>query len=219
LAPLPDLTLTASDITVKPAKPKEGETVTISATIYNTEATEAKAFSVSFLVDGKKVGDKTVTLLAKGTIVREVSWKAKAGNHTLTVAIDPDNHIGELSDLNNGASVSLSVAKAEAVSSQLLMIAMIAVIIIVVLALAAVLMMRRKKPTVVIPYQPPPAYTPVPPQAPPPQPPAAPMAPPPQPPAAQPPAPPAVPPPQPPAAPPATPVQQPQAPPPIPPPT
>jgi len=197
---LADLTLTASDITVKPAKPKDGETVTLSATIYNTGAVDAKSFVVRFLVDGKIVADKTVTALAKGaTIVREATWTAKAGSHTLNVVIDSTTMIPEQDETNNQASASLSVAKAEA-GNQWLMIAILAVVIIAVVALAAILMMRRKKPTTVIPYQPPPAYAPVPqaPAAPPPQPPAPqPPAPVPaqQPPAAQPPAQPAAPPP------------------------
>jgi hypothetical protein len=185
---LADLTLTASDITVKPAKPKDGETVTLSATIYNTGDTDAKSFVVQFLVDGAIIGDQTVTLLAKGgNIVREVSWTAKAGSHTLKVVIDSSSMIPELDETNNMASVSLSVADAAVGSNQLLVLAIAVVVIIVLAALAAILMMRRKKPATVMPYQPPPAYAPM--HSPPPQP--APAAPPPQPPTTQPPAPPA----------------------------
>ena len=187
---LPDLTLTSSDITVKPAKPKDGETVTLSAVIYNTGDIDSKTFSVLFFMDDKNVGNKTVTALAKGaTVVREVTWKATAGSHKLTVVIDTGDGVDEMNETNNAAIVSLSVAKAEA-GNQWLMIAIAVVILIVVVALAAVLLMRRKKPTTVIPYQPPPAYAPA---TAPPQPPAQVPAqqPSPQPPAAQPPAPPA----------------------------
>jgi PKD repeat protein len=159
---LADLTLTASDITVKPAKPKDGETVTLSAVIYNTGDTDAKSFNVRFLVDGKNVGDKTVTALAKGaTIVREVTWTAKAGSHTLKVVIDPTTMIPELDETNNMASVNLSVAGAAAGSDQWLMIAILVIVIIMVAAVAAILMMRQKKPATVIPYQPPAAYAPI----------------------------------------------------------
>jgi hypothetical protein len=152
---LPDLTLTASDITVKPVKPKEGETVALTATVYNTGQADASTFVIRFLVDGAVVGEKTVTSLGKeADITREASWKAKEGIHTLNVVIDPDNHMGELNESNNEAGVTLSVAKAEAGGTSMLLIGIVVLIVIVVVVALAVVMMRRK-PTTVIQYQPP----------------------------------------------------------------
>ena len=166
---LPDLRLTASDLTVKPLKPRDGETVTLIATVHNTGQADASTFVVRFLVDGAVVGEQTVTTLGKGAnITRESSWKAREGTHSLSVVIDPDNHIGELNESNNGAGVALSVAKAEAGGMSMVLVGIVVVMIIVVAVLLAAMMMRRRRPTTVIQYQAPARQAPAAPQASPP---------------------------------------------------
>lgn len=171
LPPMPDLAVTGSDIKLKPQSPKEGETVTITATIYNVGQVDVGAFTVRFLVDGTALPDQSVVTLGKGSnIVREATWKATAGSHTIKVVIDPANSVNEAGKANNEASVNLSVAKKPAPAAEFpwMLIGVILVLVVVVAVLAAVMLMRRKKPVTVMPYQSPPAYAPV--QAPPPYP-------------------------------------------------
>jgi len=201
LPPLPDLAITASDIKAKPSSPKEGETVAITATVYNTGQVGAGTFTVRFLVDGKTILDDSVlTLAINASIVRETSWKATAGPHTIKVVIDPAGGVAEGVKANNEATINISVPKKSAPAAEFpwLMIAAI-IVLVVVAAAAAVMLMRRKKPVTVIQYQPPPAQeTYKPPSrlsAPPAMPPSQPQTPPPMPPQQPPQAPPPIPPP------------------------
>jgi hypothetical protein len=180
LPPLPDLAITGSDIKLAPQSPKEGETVTITATIYNSGQVDAGTFTVRFLVDGTALPDLSVVTLGKGAnIVREATWKAKAGPHAIKVVIDPAGSVSESAKANNEASINISVPKksAPAAGFPWLVIAVV-LVVVVAAAAAAVMLMRRKKPATVIQYQPPPMppappSTPpvLPPQAPPPIPP------------------------------------------------
>ena len=204
LPPMPDLVVASSDISLKPAGPKEGDTVTISVTVHNSGNLDAGAFAVRFFVDNDTLPDQTVVLLAKGgSTVVEAKWKATGGSHTATVRVNPGGSLQESSMANNEAAIALKVAKkaAPAAGFPWLIIA-VALIVVVVAAAAAVMLMRRKKPVTVIQYQPPPGQAPA--QYPPPQ---------------NPPQPPYGPPQQPPPDPPAPPYFPPQQPPPIPPPT
>jgi hypothetical protein len=173
LPPMPDLAVTSTDIKLKPDEPKEGDMVTITATIYNVGQLDAGTFTVRFLVDGTALPDQTVLTLGKGAnIAREAKWKAKAGSHTVQVVIDPSGNISEPAKGNNEASINLSVPKKAAPGAEFpwLMIAVV-LVVGVVAAAAAVMLMRRKKPVTVVQYQPPPtqpAFAPPPqPQAPP----------------------------------------------------
>ena len=168
LPPTPDLAITGSDVKVTPVSPKEGETVTITATVFNTGQADTGAFTVRFLVDGKTILDDSVLTLAKGAnIVREAKWKATGGLHTIKVVIDPANIVNETGKANNEASLNLSVAKKPAPAAEFPWVIIAVVLVAVVAAAAAaVMLMRRKKPVEVIQYQPTPAQAP--PQFPPP---------------------------------------------------
>jgi hypothetical protein len=131
--------------------------VSITATIYNVGQVDAGTFTVRFLVDGTALPDQSVVTLGKGAnIVREATWKAKAGSHTIKVVIDPAGSVSEAGKANNEASITLSVPKKSAPAAEFPWLMIAVVLIVVVVAVGAVVMlMRRKKPATVIQYQPP----------------------------------------------------------------
>jgi hypothetical protein len=155
LPQFPDLSISSTDIKLKPSSPKDGDSVTLSVTVHNTGTADAGAFTVRFFVDGTALPDQDVVILAKGgSKVVEAKWKAKSGSHNISVQVNPGGGLSESSVSNNVASVKLSVAKAEAGGASMLLIGVVILIIIIVVVALAVMMMRRK-PTTVIPYQPP----------------------------------------------------------------
>jgi PKD repeat protein len=169
LPPMADLAVLAADLKLGPSSPKDGDTVTISATVHNIGDLDAGAFAVRFFVDGTALPDQNVVLLAKGgSTVVQAKWKATSGSHAIVVRLNPGGSLQESSTANNEVSKTVNVEKkAAAAEFPWLLVTAVVIVLVVVLLLAAV-MMTRKKPTVVIPYQPPPAQAPVAVQAPPP---------------------------------------------------
>jgi PKD repeat protein len=214
---LPDLAISAQDITISPEHPREGEIIKITARIHNVGQADAPSFGVQLIKDGTLAMKVDVSGLSQGSNTGPlfgIKYKALAGSHTFKVVIDPLGNITETSKANNWASLEISVAKKQATQAPAgipWMLIGIVMVIILAAAAAAVMLMRRRKPVTVIQYQPPPpqpAYAPAPqpqapqampsfqPQAPPPMPPQQPpLAPPPMPPQLPPLAPPPIPPP------------------------
>lgn len=172
----PDLAVTYSDIKIKPADPKEGDTVTLSVTLFNAGTADSGQFAVRFIVDDIALPDEKVAFLAKGgSIVRETRWKATAGPHTIRVLLDPFNVVDEAEKGNNEANRTFTVAQRGPQAAAQLPWALIGIVlaIAVIAALAAVIAMRSKTPSARMQGQPganatarPPAASVAPPQPP-----------------------------------------------------
>ena len=92
-----DAELVLEDIQITPLEPKTGETITITAEVYNagkinTESV-ASIITIAFfvdekLVDIKDIGDVKIGIKNNIKIVSESIWKAEIGEHTIKVVLD-----------------------------------------------------------------------------------------------------------------------------------
>lgn len=104
--PVPDLTASVDDLSFSPSLPKEGESVTIAATVRNTSSIAAQNVRI-VLNEGS--GESEVTLL--DMVIPELSghsWTTvqavgqfSLGEHFISLDIDPENSIQERSESNN----------------------------------------------------------------------------------------------------------------------
>jgi subtilase family serine protease len=94
LEPLPPgPVLTVGSISVE-GKLEAGQKVTIHALINNTGGADAQHLQVTFLVDGREAGTRTVgTLAANGSRSCALDWVAAAGNHTLNVTVSAEGGV------------------------------------------------------------------------------------------------------------------------------
>jgi len=107
---IPDLTLTRDDITFSPSSPVEGDLVTINATVHNIGDGNAENVTVRFLEGSITLTNLTIdSINANASVTVSINWTATYGNHTITVAIDPDDLIPEGNESNNQASKEIEV--------------------------------------------------------------------------------------------------------------
>ncbi|MCK4266562.1 MAG: hypothetical protein KAX31_04720, partial [Thermoplasmata archaeon] len=119
---LPDLTLWPSDIGFDNPTPIEGETVTIDATVYNVGSVDpALGVEIGFYDGNPSTGGELIGIvpaspsdLPAGNTSGSgsIGWNTagKAGFHDIYVVADPQHTIPELTDANNSAFRSITVA-------------------------------------------------------------------------------------------------------------
>lgn len=114
---LPDLAISANNISFSSPEGVEGSSVTISAIINNIERWNANDVVVRYF-DGDPAsggtqidGDRTIALIPAGQAgSTEVSWTpTQAGNYSIYVKVDPDYTIEESTETNNVASKNFTV--------------------------------------------------------------------------------------------------------------
>jgi immune inhibitor A len=108
----PDLQV--SDVSVSTASPKQGETVTVSATVLNAGPGKAAASKTELLLDGTTVlGLVDTPALAAGKSAKvSVSWstkKVKGGDHVIKATADKPAAIAEENEANNAAQRTVTV--------------------------------------------------------------------------------------------------------------
>ncbi len=109
---LPDLVVTAGQVTVDPRFPHSGQVVEVDATVLNAGDQPAGAHEVELVVDGVVVGTATVAGIAGGSIAEVgFDWPTAgvAGAATLVVVADGSDAIVELDEGNNAAELSVMV--------------------------------------------------------------------------------------------------------------
>ncbi len=88
LPPAPELAV--GNITID-GKLEDGQKVTIHADISNTGSADAVNVQVSFFLDGKRIGTRTIDVIASnGTGACALDWVAAPGTHTLNVSVTAD---------------------------------------------------------------------------------------------------------------------------------
>lgn len=109
--PPPDLQVT--DITASNNRAREGDKVTITATIANKGASAASASKTEFLLDGVTVlGLVDTPAIAAGASTQvSVNWDTRnvKGEHTIRVTADKTSVVGESSETNNAATLRVTV--------------------------------------------------------------------------------------------------------------
>jgi parallel beta-helix repeat protein len=114
LAPIPDLTLSQSDITFSNPNPVQDEEVTIGAAIQNIGTADASDVIVQFLDNGVQTGsDQMISAInADETESVQINWTATYGSHNISVIIDPYDEIVE-SDEDNNIAYKLLLLKGD----------------------------------------------------------------------------------------------------------
>ena len=120
LASGPDLSVAASDITLTPSVPTEGEEVLIGAVVHNLGGSEASDILIRFF-DGNpdepdnQIGeDQMISTLSPGNSeVVEVAWDTlgELGRSYLHVVVDPEGSIEETKENNNEAIKIIDVGE------------------------------------------------------------------------------------------------------------
>jgi hypothetical protein len=120
--PLPDLAVSASDITLSPSTVVAGDQVSITAKVRNIGTADAANVTVRLTDNGTVVGaDQTIAAIAaggSGTVSAVWNTRGLRGDHTITVTADPANAIRELNESNNAASVVVRVRQNEVQNGQ-----------------------------------------------------------------------------------------------------
>lgn len=102
---LPDLMISANDITFSNPAPQPGELVTITANIHNIGLGNAPNAVIDFydgdpVLGGALIGQQTVTVAPGQTVNVSVSWTALKGSHKIFVMPDPTNSFFDANYLN-----------------------------------------------------------------------------------------------------------------------
>jgi hypothetical protein len=100
--------LSVSGIAFSPTSPREGQNVTITATVANIGYRAASSIGVRFAVDGVvQTPDRSITSLAAGGSASvSIQWRSqgKPGTHSVLVTVDPLNTIRESDETNNAGT-------------------------------------------------------------------------------------------------------------------
>jgi subtilase family serine protease len=110
-APRPDLVPSA--LATRPGNLTDNATATLVATLLNQGNGSAPAVNVTFAVDGEPLARAHAPALdAYASAELEVAWNATEGNHTVRVAVDPEDEVNESDEANNVANFTLRVRPA-----------------------------------------------------------------------------------------------------------
>jgi len=152
-APTPDLAVVPGTLTLIPSSAVAGGTVTISASVENRGTLAAGAFAVRINVTGPTGAGLTHDVAVSGLAVgawANVSavWTSAEGTWLVTVIIDPGHQVSELSEANNraGRTITIAAVPTQGPSATLMVgLAMVGVGVAVAVAFAYRWRMRRRK--------------------------------------------------------------------------
>jgi fibro-slime domain-containing protein/uncharacterized repeat protein (TIGR01451 family) len=102
----PDFVLADADLTVTPAQPQAGQTVTVSVNVHNNGNHSGTALVAVYNgrpYSGPVVGSATVSLAIHETQVKTFQFLATAPVSLISAAVDPANEVAELDEGNNVA--------------------------------------------------------------------------------------------------------------------
>jgi|GEM_PF-2401627 len=99
---LPDLVLSAADLSIRPEMPNEGDEVSMTFRVFNRGLQSASTFTVRLYVDGNDTAEKTFRALDAGAnSTGKLVWRSARGVHDLRLTVDPSNEIPERNETNN----------------------------------------------------------------------------------------------------------------------
>ncbi|HLD73180.1 MAG TPA: CARDB domain-containing protein [Candidatus Nanoarchaeia archaeon] len=105
----PDLTLTSSDIHYDQKVLYENQLLIFNATVYNKGDQPANNFIVELLIDDISDQSKTLSIANQSNSSTQFNWTTTYGNHSITIKTDASNIISEANELNNEASINISI--------------------------------------------------------------------------------------------------------------
>jgi hypothetical protein len=108
---MPDLV--AQSLTLSPEHPAPGERAQLRLRMYNRGAATPTPVEIVFLVDGKPIDRRSVTIAEHATQTVVIPWTAEGtGAHTLSAVVDPQHALTERDRADSSADVEVVVAKA-----------------------------------------------------------------------------------------------------------
>ncbi|ABF40347.1 hypothetical protein Acid345_1345 [Candidatus Koribacter versatilis Ellin345] len=115
LALLPDVQLSAKDVTFSPSLPKSGDTLDVRFRLNNTGAVDAKQVPLALVVNGVTVSSDTFDLKAGASSLGALHWNLgkqpvpankASGNTTAQLVVDPQHTVPQASTVNKTAMLS-----------------------------------------------------------------------------------------------------------------
>lgn len=141
----PDLEISPQNVTLNSDEIEVGDSVNLTAEVFNFGNEGATNVAVEFTVDGDRVGEQVISYVpANNSRAVRVAWIATVGHHIINITVDPTNQIVERNESNNRASISVDV-KASG-SSFPIWIIVVGVAIPLVLAVAIMYVMKWRRP-------------------------------------------------------------------------
>ena len=102
---VPDLRVTANNLTISPSTLKDGDTATFKAKVENIGTAKANSTVTRFFIGETQIGEKVTSSINKNqSSLVSVTYTIPAsmiGNQTLRVVADPGNTIAEGNEINN----------------------------------------------------------------------------------------------------------------------
>lgn len=109
---LPDLAVSAGNVTLSPSAPTPGDVLTVTVKVPNLGRQPANAVVVRLLDGDTVLGERTIESIAaqaEGLATMSFTLPSQAAARFLTVVVDPGNTIVEGNEANNTATRSLAV--------------------------------------------------------------------------------------------------------------
>ncbi len=121
VAPMPDLAVSAGDITLSPVAPKPGDTLTVNVEVQNLGGQPAGPVRVRLDGGAGSLGEQAIANIAahgKGTATFTFVLPAQGAADALTVTVDPDAALLDSNRANNVATRALVVQSGTAFVSE-----------------------------------------------------------------------------------------------------
>ena len=112
---LPDLAISTNSIVFTPQVPKDGDTVTITVTVKNLGEQDASDVTVRAYEGSTVIGSQVIPLISGNSqAVASFTYDTtgRSGAHEISVMVDPDSIIAEISEDNNRAFRAFGVQDA-----------------------------------------------------------------------------------------------------------
>lgn len=105
---VPDIYMSQADLTFSDDAPMEGDIIFVTAAFHSVNLTRVVNLTVGMLVDDLTAAQRTLVFNTT-TGGAAFDWTAGAGNHTITIQLDPNNTIEETDRTNNNATRTIRV--------------------------------------------------------------------------------------------------------------
>jgi hypothetical protein len=141
----PDLEISPQNVTLSSDEIKVGDSVNLTAEVFNFGNEGAENVAVVFTVDGDRVGEQVISYISvNNSRAARVTWVATVGHHIINITVDPTNQIAERNESNNRASIGVDVKAS--VGNFPVWIIVVGVAIPLVLAVAIMYVMKWRRP-------------------------------------------------------------------------
>ncbi|MDD1764901.1 MAG: hypothetical protein LUO84_00410 [Methanomassiliicoccales archaeon] len=142
----PDLEISPENVTLSSDEIGVGDSVNLTAEVFNFGNKGATNVAVVFTVDGDRVGEQMISYVpVNNSRSAKVTWVATVGHHIINITVDPTNQIVERNESNNRASISVDVTPVGGDFPVWIIVVGVAIPLVLALAITYVMKWRRPK--------------------------------------------------------------------------